>query len=155
MAISLFVSSTPAPATVDPQAAFVVAHYGDTFGLPVVILSTRTSHGRGLPRARSLPALAAPAAPRRTPPTIDGETLQPVDPPVPPGFARVSGPAAVCTTCYSRPRIPDPIAEAARRAPAGSRFLVFVGRLFPGAAEVVADQLDARAVIDVQATEVR
>lgn len=125
------VSSTPAPA-VDPQqteAAFLIAHYG----LPGVILSTRTSHGRGLPRARELPAL--PVAPRRTPQVIDAETLQPVDPPA--------------------PRIPDVIAEAARRAPPGSRFLVFVGRLFPGADTIVRDQLEARGVIDVPATEVR
>lgn len=131
-------SSTPAPATVDPQAEFVVRHYGETYGLPVVILSTRTAHGRGLSRARELPVLAAPAVP------------QSVDP-VPPGFVRIAGPIPVCTDCYSRPRIPDPIAEAARRAPAGSRFLVFVGRLFPGAVEAVAEH--TRPIIDVQATE--
>lgn len=135
-------------------------HYGETYGLPVVILSTRTSHGRGLPRARELPA-----APRHTPPIIDGETLQPVDPPVPPGFVRITGPIPVCSDCYSRPRIPAPIADAARRAPQGSRFLAFVGRVFPGAelvilenargADDLADRATRQPVIETTATEVR
>lgn len=128
----------------DPVAQFVVAHYGADLGLPIVVLSCNRPGTRAPSRTRALSA-AAPAVPRRTPSIIDADTLVPVDPPVPPGFVRITGPIPVCTDCYSRPRIPAPIADAARRAPQGSRFLAFVGRVFPGA-----EREAVRAVLQAQ-----
>lgn len=88
--------------------------------LPIVILSTRTTHGRD---RRPSPTRALPSA------------------------------------------IPVPIADAVRRAPEGSRFLAFVGRLFPGAdlvilenvrgADDLADRVISQPVIETTATEVR
>jgi hypothetical protein len=65
------------------------------------------------------------------------------------------GGAAAAYLEHLEVRIPDVIAEAARRAPPGSRFLVFVGRLFPGAEAARRAQPEARGVIDVPATEVK
>ena len=118
----------------DPVAQFVVAHYGAD--LPIVLLSCNRPGTRAPSRTRALPP-GSPAAPRRTPPIIDANTFEP---------------APICGTCYSR-RVPPQIAAAASRAPEGSRFLAFVGRIFPGV-EIV--PLPAtRPVIDVDATEVR
>ena len=88
--------------------------------LPIVILSTRTAHGRDL---RPSPTRALP------------------------------------------PAMPAPIADAARRAPEGSRSPAFVAGLFPGAALVIlenarvadalADRVSRQPVIETTATEVR
>ena len=94
--------------------SYLLAH------LPIVVLSTRTAHGRD---RRPSPTRALP------------------------------------------PAIPAPIADAVRRAPEGSRFLAFVGRLFPGAdlvilenvrgADALADRASRQPVIETTATEVR
>lgn len=52
--------------------SYLLAH------LPIVVLSTRNSRGRGPSTARALPA-----APMRQPAIIDAETLQPVEMPAP------------------------------------------------------------------------
>ena len=104
----------PSLADAGQAERFLLAH------LPIVILSTRTAHGRD---RRPSPTRALP------------------------------------------PAIPVPIANAVRRAPKGSRFLAFVGRLFPGTdlvilenirgADDLADRASRQPVIETTATEVR
>lgn len=133
----------------EEQAAHLASRPEFAAALPVVVLSLSHPAARSAPRIRRHLALppGPPAAPRRTPAVIDGDTLQP-DGDWP---GHTESPVRACGTCYARPA-PAPIADAARVAPPGSRFLAWVGRNFGGeAVEIVS----GRPVIDVQATEVR
>jgi hypothetical protein len=87
----------------EQQAAYLASRPEFAPSLPAVILTTTHPASRKAPPIRR--HLELPAAPRRTPSIIDAETLQPVDPTVPPGLVRERwgiGPAQIWATPHVR-----------------------------------------------------
>lgn len=137
--------------TGDQEAAFVVAHYGDTHGLMIVVLSTTRSHGRGPSRARPLPGPTTLSE-------LSGADLDDLGGAL--GIPRHPAPAY--------PRREVSIIDGTEFAAAGGgRFLAFAGRCYgPGTPEQerhtvravvggLARMFSPQPVVDTTATEVR